>query len=413
MGLFVLLLGLLVSFSCGNIDGLFGSSGVLLSFIKEQQLGDRHVGVGFDVVRGVATNVKLFVNATVDIDPLSAKARYNVLELVHHRDVFEMRAKEMHCEFMKGMFVKDNSYRHLFTYPVRGSYLYMGTRSDVLLVLKLHSNDAFGRLDPGFAEALAALPESYDASNLIWEAFFAMFPTHFTESALVGSKLVVSVIVDKAQADGIDLKSVVDGLLHDGSGQRLANVPDIKDRVLVLGGKPSTLEGSARDWTTTNHATWIEDVKRAPTVIGHHLRPVSDLVSGNAGRKAALQAAIEAHLYRSYENWRAEATQHDQTVKLLEVSKSNVKVELRDLEKARKEVKQKLVEQQALILGCEEDVSGMEKITHRCRDEIKAFQKALIECDGRNLNSEHLGDELFACEAKKRLLGCKEKDDKN
>lgn len=390
-------------------EGLFGSSGVLRKFIAEHHLDDRHVGVGFDPVRGVATNTKIFLSTTVDVDPLSAKARISVSELLHHRDVFQIRAREMHCSFMRGMFVRDIGLSQLFSEPVRGSSVMFGTRSDVMLLIKLRASEVVGRVSPAVSTALSNLPDSFNASDTSsWDAFFSVFPTHFSDIALVGSKLTASVLLPESMARQVDVKGVLDTLIRTGSKEKAELLARMgaKDRILVQGGQTSLLEGSLRSWNEQSYNVWQESVKLAPTVIGHHIRPISDLVI-DPNRKAALLAAIEHHIHKAYEIWRAERLQHDEISKLLVKSRIGVHAEVEELEKYREGVKEKLLKQQAVIQSCEDEIDRISVQTQRCRDEIKAFSKALLECDARNLNNEHAQSDLATCEAKKRLLGCK------
>jgi hypothetical protein len=120
-------------------QGLFGSAGVLRSFLTENNLADHHVGVGFDVVRGQVSNVRLFgASPAVDVDVLSAKARYDVRQLLHARDVHEFGARELHVGYLPGMLVHWQGSPVAFSPPgPKGSSAFLATRSEVLVVVKL------------------------------------------------------------------------------------------------------------------------------------------------------------------------------------------------------------------------------------------------------------------------------------
>ncbi len=420
-------LSLVVAAVCAGEQGLFGSAGVLRSFLQENNLADHHVGVGFDVVRGTPSNVRLFgPSPAVDVDVLSAKARYDVRRLVHARDVHEFGARELHTEHLPGMLVRWQGSPVAYPPPrPAGATAFLATRSEVLVVVKLkvargrlaceiscfHSlfapqSDAKSHLEPSFKAALATMPEDYSPEDdARWTTFFTVFPMYYADTALVGGKIVVS--ASSTDLDEEVVKGLLDRALHSGHPLNATLLGYVRDRVTVLGGDSTLLEGSLRSFSTDKHARWVESVRQRPTVIGHHVRPISDLVAGNGRKKVAVELAIEAHLEKSYQVWRKEQTRHNRDVQMLQSAKEGVHGEVRSLEDKRRDVQRRLQEQQQLIRACEEQDQRQINSTLRCRDEIRAFQAALIKCDGRNENLEHVNDALFACEAKKTLLGCK------
>ncbi len=266
--------------------------------------------------------------------------------------------------------------------------------------------EAKSRLDVALTAALVTLPDVYNAEDTAqWTTFFSVFPMYYAESALVGGKIVVSALALEVGDDAV--KTAIDRALHSGVPLNASMRVNVRDRVTVYGGDASLLQGTIRYFAEDKHAQWEETVKRSPTVIGHKVRPISDLVVGNARKKMALQFAIEGHLSRSYEHWRTEQVRHNRDVQTLQSAKEVAQDNVNKLEEKRRDVQRRLQEQQAVIKQCDEQDERNLVSTIRCRDEIKAFQSALIKCDTRNENLAHVSDALFACEAKKALIGCR------
>jgi hypothetical protein len=267
-------------------------------------------------------------------------------------------------------------------------------------------SEAKSHLEPSFKAALATMPEEYSSDDdARWATFFSVFPMYYAETALVGGKVIVSAA--STDLDESVVRTLLDRALHSGHPLNTSLVGHVRDRTTVLGGDSALLEGSVRSFSTEKHARWVESVRQRPTVIGHHIRPISDLVEGSVRKKAAVEMAIEAFLDKGYQAWRSEQMRHNKDLQLLQNAKEGVHGQVKSLEEKLKDVQRRLQEQQQLIRACEDQDKRQTNTTIRCRDEIRAFQAALIKCDVRNENLEHVHDALYACEAKKALLGCK------
>ena len=382
----------------------FGSVEALRSFISQHRLAEHHVGVGFDMVRGTVSSARLFAAPAFDLDPLAARARYDVRRLVSARDVHEAGAREMHADYLRGMLTRATPPR--FVPPQEGgASCFLASRSDVLLVVKLRAA-SLASLDPTFSRAVAELPSFFDAASPgPWTDFFSVYPTHFSETALVGGKLVVS--VSAPPETGSDaVKTALDVFLHGGAAVDPKVAETLVDRISVVGGVAELMEGSVRTTSPQKVALWAGSIKHSPSVVGHHVRPISDLLSHEPQKRAAMDAAIAAHLGAAYKVWLAEVVTHDMLVRTATEVKQALDGQVQMLEEKRREVHARLLQEQEAVKACENEGKKMALQLQRCRDETKAFTQALIACDARNTNNEHAGDALYACQAKKKLLGC-------
>lgn len=309
----------------------------------------------------------------------------------------------MHVDYINGMFVKSAMPR--FVAPHCSGSCFLSTRTDVLLVVKMKAR-SYHVLDPSFSAALQSLPDVYDENDtLAWDNFFSVYPSFFTESALIGGKIEIS--SDTQNMDDKDIKGVLDELLHRGeAGDAQKLMQNSKDRVSVQGGDSMVLGGSVKGFSHAKHTQWVESLKRSPVVVGYNIRPVSDLVDFNAKSKEALQKAIEAHLQKGYAVWRRQVVIHDEIVNLMEGAKDSLHDEVKTLEQKKEEVAKRLAHQKSLIEDCEKEGEKLDTIQKRCKSEVLAYQKRLIDCDTENMKGEKVFDLLYSCNAKKKISGC-------
>jgi len=233
--------------------------------------------------------------------------------------------------------------------PTNGS-CFLSTRTDVLLVIKLKAR-SLHTLTPSLQAAINSLPDTYDElDTLPWTNFFSVFPTHFTEAAQVGGRIQVSSLTKPEGAlSDLQVKEALDEILHGGRTAVNEFLKWTDDRVVVTGGQTMILSGSLSGFSSKTHSEWMETLRKAPAVVGYHVKPLSDLVENNHKKKTAMQKAIGAYLAKAYAVWRREVVKHDEIVKLLEVSKDSLEAQVRQLKMKKVMVARKLEEAEAEV----------------------------------------------------------------
>lgn len=81
MRLFPIAMVVLMAALSGGEEELFGSTNFLRSFIARKKLDEQHVGVAFNILTGLPYHLTLFSDPEYDIDPFSAKSRFEIRQL--------------------------------------------------------------------------------------------------------------------------------------------------------------------------------------------------------------------------------------------------------------------------------------------------------------------------------------------
>lgn len=310
----------------------------------------------------------------------------------------------MHVDYVRGMFVKKQP-PPLHVPPKSSGMCFLSSRTDILLVVKIRAR-SLQTLDPSFLQAIRSLPHEYNVNDTLpWTDFLSVFPTHFTESAIIGGKISVSSSTESAHLKEGHVREAIDELLHNGETQMADFVKSTKERITVRGGSSSFLGGSFARFNHQQHSAWLESVKQAPAVVGYNVRPISDLID-DIKLKIALSEAIRVHLKEAYEQWRKAQVLHDEVISLLETKKNSLHSQVQELELKRITVAKRLEQAVENIRLCEKETLKTVETTKKCRAEILAYQKSVLSCDQRNQGLDQVFDELYACEAKKKISGC-------
>lgn len=300
-----------------------------------------HVGVAYDVVRGSVRNVRLFGGAPkVAMDTFQAKLNVDVREVntLHHLQ--QTYASHIGLDLLKGMFVRAPLpfYNPETVNKEEQVACFLSVRSDELVTMQL--DPTVMDLSPNLKESIAALPDEYNDSDAsTWHEFFEDFGTHWTESAVLGGKLLVSSLTEKK--DGItstDIKrslaiGIQDWFMLGGDSKMEKSIKDVlsstSDRITAEGGDNRFIPSTSKDLSRERYQQWVNSVREKPAVVRYRVRSIADLVTGK--KRGAMKLAIAAHLGSAYTRWLKEEEERDSILVALKDSHYRVQLELGDL----------------------------------------------------------------------------------
>ena len=378
----------------------------LLLYIEDKNVAHTHVGVSFDIVKGLPSNRQLLADPQFNVDPFVASVTADVREANSLVELFEAMAAELGVDYEPGMFVK-SSLPH-FSPEHQGDeskpVLYAYRRSEMVGLSLLPSKMA---LAPDLEAAMEQLPESFEAEEAdknLWVSFFDRFGTHWTDAAFVGSKLSVSVRCDSRDALETTHSSL-EAALSEVTGPWTAE--GAQDRIVSQGGNPQLLPKSLNSLGRGQWADWDRSVRQRPAIIRYRLRHLADLAGGSVGRRVALKQAANWYLERFYTQWRDKHFE-DKHATLAEEHAAHLEGSLETLQERHNEIHAAIVELEERLDAtrhCDQRRTKASERQNRCVAERKAYQRSVVQCATRGFEMDEAEEKTKKCELE--LLACK------
>ena len=355
------------------------------------------------------TGRAIFRQPTFDVDPFNSHTHVKVQKLKDPKDALMFRAREIHTDYVKGMFTKAESPYYL---PQDFGPCFFSTRTDELLAVKLKASK-MQHIDRRIMDSFASIPDEFDPDGnaAFWNNFFAVFPSHYTDAAYIGGKLELSSVTKAVVTNEKRARATLDQILRAGSLDGLSGkiIEHTANRIKTIGGDPKLAMSKIDDIDAAKFKQWKESVLKNPSVVRYSVKPISNLIE-NATKRKVVQEAIAWYLRRAYDSWRNNYVKKDEHLLSLEKTRMNLGNNLKSLSRRKEEIMKQLEAQEVIIKKCEDETQKVNKAMEQCHMEMKAFKQSLVQCDQRNFKLEHIAEELQMCEAKKFIAGCGKKD---